>query len=616
MLIPVNRPTHTTWLLVAFSVMGIVALSVVLGQQQTEHSTLVALQADYLWHSTNPVGVQHAPLFGGLLALLETLPFMAQLLWITWLWTGIMLLEKLAQRLLGSTPQRFLFLGLIFFASLCGLYQLTTINFQLYWFIILLLLTHSIIVWLSKKTAPIKKDPASPWLPVWADVLLGLLLGVSSFEVGYSITLLALLGALLTYQHRSTVLPATWQHRCVLGVRWVWLTLAVVVTAIVLWRFSLNGNSLIAALPPLWQIPPLLPEWATWHQGLSTTVARGLALLVAFFPWHSWLLVALWDLWGNDKKGGLKASFFLDAERPALRLLSIAGLGAGIIWIILPSCWLAWGLFLLSSLLIIADWLAAACVLVVEPQRFQHGFMWISLTLLGLGLNALIWVNYTQSYQLSTHAAALQIVQSSYALWCVLGGCIGLILHWLTKVKPKQASIGLGLWFLGWLFIQTLGVTPLFTWQEGSFNTVLTHVATYAQQPNTWQQLSISLCETAESAKAGIFPQLLGHTTVQLPVSTLLRVRPIASCLATHSGSSSNALGKHWLLLPEASYYAYSATHQREWGRPALGVFIQYYRPIGIDMLPTVLLPLSLPWMVQHQAVWVLVPLVQQPVKN
>lgn len=594
----------------------VVAFAWLLGQQQMLQPTWVALQAETVMGTTLGMGVQQAPLFSALLGLLKNVPVLAQLWWFLWLGLGVLVLEQLAKKVLGNTPQRLLFLSAIFFASLFGLYQLTTINFQLYAFVWVLVVVAGILAWLNKKTAPVKGDAPTGWYPVWVDVVLGMGLTIVGFEVGYSVACLALLGALLGYQHRSTTFPLGWQHRCVLGVRWLWLTILVLGLGVVGWRMGVEGYPWQTVLPPVLRCPPLLPEWSTWHAGLSSMGVRATALLLAFFPWHCWLWVAVWDLWINDKKGGLKASFFLDTERPALRLLSIMGCGAGIIWVILPTCWLAWGIFLLSYLLILADWLAAACVLLVEPKRFQQGFVWISLTVLTLGFISLVWGNYTQNYQSGNNPAALQVVQVFHALWCVLGGCVGLLIQWLKPVKPKQASIGLACWFLGWLLIEVIGVTPLLAWQQGSLNTVFSGVLAKVQRTSQWEHTHITVCETPTTASMGLLKQLLGHSTpvVGLPVASVLRVQSVDVCLLQQPRPQVQATQQNnWLLLPETVYYANYKQHTRWWGRPTTGVAAGYYQPTTGYALPTVLLPLSLPLMVPLQQVWVLVPLVEQP---
>jgi len=589
--------------------LGLCVWIFILGSQQGLQESVIALNA--IQPTEGLVGkallgsVWDAPFFGWLLSLLQLVPWGAQASWLGWLVAGFFSIEAIGNAILRSFPERKLFLGLILVASFWGYWQLSAINFQTYATVGMLLFCLLLMLWFKAKTAPTKGDTLPPWQPVWFDIVLGGAFAVMAFELGWAMSLLVLAMTLFRHQQVSTVLPATWQARSIATLRWMWIGLLVGLMGETVLLYLLGGWQ---GWLPMLRVPPTLPEWTGWQTSLSSSGFRLLSLAGAFFPWHFWLLSALKDLWFNVQKGGAKVSLFLESERKPLRLLSLAGMVLGAVWVAFPAFWLGWSFFLFSHALILTDWLTATCTLTItDLSRFKRGFLWISLLLLALGLLGLVWQNHSASFQLSQFPLKLQLVLTIHSLWCVLGGCLGLLLLWRGLVQPKPCSIGLAGWFAGWMLIQTLGVVPLLAWEGGS-RTDIEAVLKSRMAVNT-----VGVCLDAVALRQGVFSKLLGVTTTErayysrgsqlvfMPLSsaTCLTPNPMQEAANTNDGT--------WLLMSESAYYANKKT-MPAWQHPLMGMTFRFYLPAGAFVSPTLLQPLLLPFMVPQQETWVLIP--------
>ena len=599
--------------------LGLVAWIAILGSQQGLQESVIALNAiqptEGLLGKALLGSVWDAPFFGWLLSLLQEVPWGAQVLWLGWLVAGFFSIEAIGNAILRSFPERKLFLGLMLVASFWGYWELSAINFQTYATVGILLSCLLLMLWFKAKTAPIKGNTLPPWQPVWFDILLGAAFAVVAFELGWAMSLLVLAITLFRHQQVSTVLPATWQARSIATLRWVWIGLLV----------GLIGEIVLLYLLGEWQgwlpmlrVPPTLPEWTGWQTSWSSSGFRLLSLAAAFFPWNLWLLSALKDLWFNVQKGGAKVSLFLESERKPLRLLSSSGMVLGAIWVVFPAFWLGWSFFLLSHAFILTDWLTAICTLTItDSSRFKRGFLGVSLFLLALGLLGLVWQNHSASFQLSQFPLKLQLVLTIHSLWCVLGGCLGLLLLWRGLVQPKPCSIGLAGWFAGWMLIQTLGVVPLLAWEGGNRTDIEATlkpriVGNSSGSGGQFVVQKVGVCLDTVALRQGIFSKLLGATITEgayysrgsqrvfIPLSA-------ASCLTPNPMQEATNADGTWLLMSESAYYENKANHPA-WQHPLMGMTFRFYHPAGAFVSPSLLQPLLFPFMVPQQETWVLIP--------
>ena len=606
-----NASNRSTNLLVLIGssllVAGIVAWIVLLGNQQGLQESVIALNASqptegFLGKSVFE-SVWDAPLFSNLLALLQGVPWLAQGLWLVGLVFGFFAVEAIGKLVLSPSSERRLFLGLVLLASFWGYWQVSAINFQTYTALGVGLFCWLLMAWFKVKTAPIKGDTLPRWQPNGWDVCLGATLALMTYEWGIGLSLFLLGGLLFRHQQVSTVLPATWQMRSVSLLRWLWIGLLVGLLVECLCLHFWGGG--ISPFPPLLRVPPLLPEWTGWQSGFSSTGLRLTSLLGAFFPWGFFLLSALWDLWLNVQKGGSKASLFLDPDRKPLRLLSLAGLVFGAIWLVFPAFWLGWGVFLFSHAYLLADWLTAACTLPVDPLRFKRGFLWSSLLLLALGLAGLIWENHAASFQLSTSPLQLQAVQTIHSLWCVLGGCLGLLVLWRSTLNPKYCSLGLASWFGVWMLIQTIGVTPLLAWQGGSQADIAPFLG--GNQPET-----VGVCLNQQALQQGTFYTLAGRGTFSSTQKNVsLTPLSVTSCLALEAGVEPSTPPFHWVLMNDTLYYEHKHAHP-QWQSPVMGINLSHFKPAFTPVAPSLVQPVLLPFMVPQQETWVLIPVDSQ----
>jgi hypothetical protein len=592
------------------------ALLVFMGNQQGLQESVISLLANQpeVNVSSNAAfsSVWGAPLFSQLLRLLPAVPWVVQALWAGWLVGGFFAIEAIGNALLSPVVQRRLFLGLVFGASLLGCWQFSAINFQTYATVWVLLFCWVWMLWLKAKTAPIKGDALTPWRPIWFDALIGLGLAIITVELGWVVSFLLLALMIFRHQQVSTALPATWYVRSIVSLRWVWIGFVLGLLAETTLLYCLGQGWLF----PLLRIPPTLPEWTGWETNLSSIWLRVFSLLGAFFPWHGWLWHALTDLWVNVKKGGTQVSLFLDSERPPLQLLSSAGIVLGVLWVVFPSFWVGWSCFLLSHVLILTDWLTATCTLTVDLNRFKRSVLWTSLLLLALGLLGLVWQSHTTSFQFSEFPTQLQGVFTLHSLWCVLGGCLGLLMLWQNGVQPKRCSIGLTVWFLGWMLIQATGVAPLSAWQGGNKAAVEAVL-----KPRLWNNALetkapiIGVCLDAAARSHGVFPKLVGSSTVTANRVSATTARmifhplPITTCFSLHHATLpvTKALPA-WLLLPELVYYENRRIHP-QWQPPLMGLTMRGYQfAFGTLPSPSLLQPLLLPFMMPQQETWVLIP--------
>jgi hypothetical protein len=618
-MIPLKFTTKSIFLALGcfLVLLGFVALLFLVGNQQGLQESVIALRAiqptDGFIGNVVFASVLDAPFFGWLLSLLQAVHWGAQVLWLVWLVAGFFSIGAIGNAILSSFSERKLFLGLILFGSFYGYWQLSAINFQTYATVGMLLFCLLLMLWFKGKTAPIKGDTLPPWKPVRFDIVLGAAFAVMAFELGWAMSLILLAITLFRHQQVSTVLPATWQARSIATLRWVWIGLLV----------GLIGETMLLYLLGEWQgwlpllrVPPTLPEWTGWQTSLSSSGFRLLSLAAAFFPWNLWLLSALKDLWFNVQKGGAKVSLFLESERQPLRLLSLAGMVLGAVWVVFPAFWLGWSFFLLSHAFILTDWLTATCTLTItDSSRFKRGFLWISLFLLALGLLGLVWQNHSASFQLSQFPLKLQLVLTVHSLWCVLGGCLGLLLLWRGLVQPKPCSIGLVGWFAGWMLIQTLGVVPLLAWEGGNRTDIEATLEPRIAGNSSGGQFvvqKVGVCLDAVALRQGVFLKLLGAIATEsayysrgsqlafIPLSSATCLTPNPMQYATNANGS-------WLLMSESAYYENKAT-MPAWQHPLMGMTFRFYHPAGAFVSPTLLQPLLLPFMVPQQETWVLIP--------
>ena len=591
--------------------LGLSSWLVILGNQQALQESVIALQAIHpastgSLPSSPPLfaSVWEAPLFSHLLTLLQALPWLAQCLWVLGLLGGFFALETLVTLFLTPTPQRRFWLLLVVVGSLWGYWQLATLNFQTYATVLVLLVCWGLLTWLKAKTAPIKGDAPPPWHPLWFDGLVGCGFSVIAYDLGWGIVLLVLTATVFRHQQLSTALPATWQVRSIATLRWVWIGLLVgfVLEAVILYGLTGEGMGL-----PCLRIPPTLPEWTGWQTSLHHSGLRVISLVGAFFPWGLWLLTALIDLWFNVQKGGANVSFFLETTRRPLRLLSLIGIVSSLLWVIFPVFWVGWSLFLLSHALVLSEWLMGADTLATNTARFNRGFLWCSVLLIALGLLGLVWQNHALSFQLNHAPFKQQIVLTCHSLWCVLGGCIGLLLLWRKTINPKRGSIGLAGWFMGWMLLQTIGVLPLFAEQGENRSEIEAVIQPQWGVPASTN--TVSICLDAVALEQGVFSKILGTTPLEAPTTGANPIvyKPLASsaCLALEPSSSPTTKG--WLLMPESLYYQHKSSHPT-WQPPFMGMTLNTHPLAFSSKSLTLLQPLLLPFMVFHQETWVLIP--------
>jgi hypothetical protein len=607
LMMPLQLTPKSVWVALSslLLVVGCLVCIVCLGNQQGLQESVMALRAIQPSQSSGLITASclESPLFRSLMGLLQAFPVVAQVVWVLLLGAGFLAMEAIGKAIASPSTARRLFLGLVSVGSLWGFWQLSTLNFQTYATIGILCFCWLLLTWFTVKTAPTKGDTLPPWQPVWVDLMMGGVLALMAYEQGSLIVLLLLGSLLFRHQQISTVLPATWQVRSIATLRWLWIGLVV---GLVAEGLSLRLLSGICFIPPLLRLAPILPEWTGWQTNFSGIGYRGFSLVMAFFPWGFWLLSATWDLWLNVQKGGAKVSFFLESERQPLRFLSLIGVVFGLLWLIFPVFWVGWSVFLLSHSLILADWLSAACNLPADPLRFKRGFLWLSLFLLGLGLFGLVWENHSASFQLSPHPFKMQLVQTLNSLWCVLGGCFGLLCLWRGALQPKQSSIAIVSWFAVWMVIQTLGVVPLLADDGGNRSDIETSI-TSSLTASTPMKTTVGVCLDKQALGNGAFPVLLGNgSTGFIPRHPAIVYQPlsVSACLRLSQQLKPNV---QWLLMPESIYYE-NKKQQPHWQSPLMGLSRVYYRPVGMPLLPALLHPLLLPFMVPQQVTAVLIP--------